>query len=449
MTGFLIRPVGIIITLFVLIFISSGCNDPSFVGEDLVEGDRIDFEVTEDFEISARVVKADSILTFERFDRLGAHRIGHYSHPFFGSIKAEFALHLVPQIPVVDTSETITIDSVILALHYNSSAFYGDTTVPMSIDVFRLNEFYDPRNPYYTNHIFNYDPMPVGQLLNFTPKPNTLITRITEGEDGSDTSQLVPQLRIPINNEIGMELLSLDSTSIQSDSLFLTQFNGLYLSTKGQAGSLMGFYPDNPRTQLIVYYTGDGEEQIRRYVPETQFLTAQVYNHSYESSGVEDLIDSEQDQTLIFQGLGGLASRINIEGIDELQGSLINQARLRIYLNELDEPTVGNEQTIPRLLMFKQNEDGSLSPIEDVRIEQGSSTTVNFGGFLEDKVIGNDTLSVYEMNITSHLQEVIRKGNNPALFLRANNTANLMGNSRTFGAGHDEFPIELRVIYTR
>ena len=449
MTGFLLRPVGILLTLITLIFISSGCNDPSFVGEDLVDGDRIDFEVTEDFEISSKVVKTDSILTFEGFDRLGAHRVGYYSHPFFGSLRAEFALQIVPQIPVVDTSETITIDSVVLALHYNSAAFYGDTTVPMSIDVYRLSEFYEPRNPYYTNHTFNYDPAPVGQLTNFTPKPNTRLTRITQNEDGSDTTQLVPQLRIPINNDIGLELLGLDSISIQSDSTFLTQFNGFYLSTIGQEGSLMGFYPDNPRTQLIVYYTGDGEEKIRRYVPETQFLTAQVYNHSYESSGVEDLIDAEQDQTLIFQGLGGLASRITIEGIEDLQGSLINQARLRIYLNDLDEPTIGNEQTIPRLLMFKENEDGSLSPIEDVRIEQGSSTTINFGGFLEEKAIGNDTLSVYEMNITSHLQEVIKTGNNPTLFLRTNNTANLMGNSRTFGAGHEEFPIELRVIYTR
>lgn len=449
MTGFLLRHGGILLTLFALIFITSSCNDPSFVGEDLVEGDRIDFEVTENFEISAKVVKTDSILTFERFDRLAAHRVGHYSHPYFGSLKAEFALQLVPQIPVVDTSETISIDSVVLALHYNSSAFYGDSTTPMSLDVYRLNEFYDPRNPYYTNHIFNYDPMPIGQLINFTPKPRTLLTRITETEDGLDTAQLVPQLRIPLNNEIGIELLGLDSTSIQSDSLFLTKFNGFYLSTTGQTGSLMGFYPDNPRTQLIVYYTADGEERVRRYVPETQFLTAQVYKHSYESSGVEELIGAEQDQTLIFQGLGGLASRLMIEGIDKLEGSLINQARLRIYLNGLDEQLVGIEQTIPRLLMFKENTDGSLSPIEDVRLEQGASTTVIFGGFLEDKIIGNDTLSVYEMNITSHLQEVIKKGDNPALFLRTNNTANLMGNSRTFGSGHEDFPIELRVIYTR
>jgi len=449
MTGFSLYPYRILISIITLLVIIASCNEPSFVGEDLVDGDRIDFEVTEDFVITAAIAPSDSVLVFERFDRLSTHRIGQYEHPYFGQVRAEIAIQVVPQIIVIDTSETIIIDSVILALQYNTAGFYGDTTLSTTLNVFRLNEFYEPRDPYYSNHQFSYDPMPVGQLSNFSPKPTKPILRVIEGEDGTDTTQLAPQLRIPIDNAIGLELLGLDSTALAGDSLFLTKFNGFYLSTSDQAACLMGFHVDNPRTQLIIYYRGDGEVRQRRFVPETNFLTAQVYQHSYQSAEVGDIINIEQDQTMVFQGLTGLGTRLKIEGLEQLEGALINQARLRIYLDDLNETTDDIVRTIPRLLMFKEDAEGALSSIEDVRIEQSAQTSVNFGGLLEDRQIGNDTLTVYEMNITSHLQEVLRKGENPSLFLRANNTANLMGNSRAFGPGHPEFPIELRVIYTK
>lgn len=449
MTNFSPFSLRYLISAFIFILIILSCNDPSFVGEDLVEGDRIDYEVTEDFEISMKIVPSDSTLVFDRFNRLNTNRLGHYEHPYFGTIRAEFAMQIVPQVPLLDTAQSIVIDSVVLSLQYNASGFYGDTTVSMTLEVFRLNEFYDPRNPYFSNNEYFFNPIPVGQKVNFSPKPTTPLTRITDGEEGKDTTQLAPQLRIPIDNEIGLELLGLDSTALAGDSLFLTKFNGFYLKTPDQAACLIGFYPDNPRTQLLVYYRGDGEERIRRYVPETNFLTAQVYEHSYQTAEVNDLIGIEQGQTMVFQGLGGLGTQIQINGLEQLEGALINQARIRIYLDDLNETTDDLVRTIPRLLMFKLETDGSFSSIADVRIEQTAQTSVNFGGFLEEKEIGSDTVSIYEMNITSHLQEVLKKGENPTLFLRANNSINLMGNSRVFGSDHPDLPVELRVIYTR
>ena len=432
--------------------ITGACNDPSFVGSDLLEDDIIDFETRKDFEIESRIYPSDSILVFDLTDRISTHRIGQVNDDYFGTTRAAMALQLVNEIRSPDTSQVITIDSVVLAMAYNLDGFYGDTLVPMNVEVYRLTEFYNARSEaFFSNQEYAISSTPVGSV-ELAPKPKTPIVRFTDNEDnGTDTIMLIPQLRVPLDHQIGQEILGLDSAALATDSAFIANFNGLFITTTDRNGSLMGVHTTSDRAVLNVYYTADGEQQIRRYFASPNWLVGQTYEHRYEGSEVEPLIREWQPEEMVVQGLAGLGTRINLLGIEELQGKLINHARLRVFLNPREDlPEQGIYPNIPILRLFEVDEENQrLSDILDLLYEQvAPDLTGNFDGRLRNRVIEGDTLAVYDMNITSHLQEVLKEGRNPTLFLQANNTQNLMGTARLHGQAHPNYPIELRVVFT-
>lgn len=437
------------VTIMALLLGGSSCNDPSFVGEDLIQDDIIDFDTKEDFEFVTTIAKGDSVLVFDRIATMENHRVGNIHDPFFGMTKASLALQLVSEAPTVDTSQVIEVDSVVLALAYNANNFYGDTTLPMNLEVFKITEYISQFAPYFSNEQYPISANSVGRLDFFTPKPTKPLTRITDNEEESDTTFLVPQLRVKLDNEVGMELLELDSISVQTDSLFLNNFGGIYIATDQMPGSLMGFRILSQATALTVHYRANNDERTRRYVVgEALTVIGQQYQHEYEGSPISNHLNTPQDSLIAVQGLAGLGTKIQIEGLEELENTLINRAELRIVLNErtdLDEDGIFPEIPALRLTTI---ENGSLQAITDLLLESTSSG-FNFNGRLTEEVIDGDTVGVYSMNITTHLQEVIKTGENPTLFLEARNRADFAGNTLMYGPYHPKYPMRLKVIFTR
>nr|MBS0037514.1 DUF4270 family protein [Saprospiraceae bacterium] len=436
----------------VLALLIGACNDPSFVGSDLLEDDIIDYETTENFDFDLKIAPSDSVAVFDLVDRVSTHRIGQVYDPYFGTTRAALAVQLLSETPALDTSEVIVIDSVVLSMVYDLEGFYGDTLLPMGLEVYRLLEFYDPRSEVlYSDHSYPTSASPIGTKLNFTPKPRTpIIRQVPNEENGTDTVQLAPQIRIPLDHSIGEELLSLDSVSLMSDSVFVSQFPGIFITPTAQNGSLMGVHTTSRRTVLTVFYTGDGTSRSRSYITQSNWIVGQTYSHDYTGAEVESKINESQNEELVVQGLTGLGTRINIHGLEQLEGKLINQARLRVFLNKrTDLPESGIFPEIPIFRLLKISEvDNQMTNILDVIIELNQGLSGNFGGRLQSRIIEGDTLAVYDMNITSHLQEILKQGKNPTLFLQSNNNRDVMGNTRAFGPGNLEHPMELRVVYT-
>lgn len=436
----------------VLALLIGACNDPSFVGSGLLEDDIIDYETTENFDFDLRIAPSDSVVVFDLVDRVSTHRIGQVYDPYFGTTRAALATQLFSETPALDTSGVIVIDSVVLTMVYDLEGFYGDTLLPMGLEVYRLLESYDPRNDVlYSDHSYPISASPIGSKSNFTPKPRTpLIREVPNEEGGTDTVQLTPQIRIPLDHSIGEELLSLDSASLMSDSAFVSQFPGIFITPTDQNASLMGVHTTSGRTVLTVFYTGDGTNRSRSYATKSNWIVGQTFSHDYNGAEVESKINESQDEELVVQGLAGLGTRINLHGLEQLEGKLINQARLRVFLNKrTDLPESGIFPEIPILRLLEISEaNNQMTNILDVIIELNEGLSGNFGGRLQSRIIEGDTLPVYDMNITSHLQEILKQGKNPTLFLQTNNNRDVMGNTRAFGPGNLEHPMELRVIYT-
>ena len=439
---------------FVAMIISSSCNDPSFVGSDLLEDDLIDSEVRKDFDMRAQIVPTDSVLVYDGFPLSSNFHIGTYRNDQFGTVNSKLVLQLLRTQSAVDTSENIVIDSVILSLAYQSTNFFGDSTQPVSLEVLRMADYQPRDGRYYSNEMYPLQMDPLGRIDNFYHKPTTLLTRIIDQDDdenGSDTVMLAPQIRIPLDKQLGEELLSLDTIAAQSDSAFIAIFGGVYIRQVMGEKTLAGINLNNAATALTVYYNADDERRIKRYIPEEGFvLRSLVYDHDYTSSGLESQIGEWQDSLLVVQGLTGLGTRIEITGMEDLRESLINSAELRIVLDDRKSETgVGIFPEIPALALRSVESDGSIPLITDLLLEQTTNITINFGGRLSQEVIEGDTMSVYKMNITTHLQEALKKDDKTMLLLTPRSRLGVPGNTRMFGPSHPDYPMKLRVIYTR
>ncbi|TVR84446.1 MAG: DUF4270 family protein [Saprospirales bacterium] len=445
-----IRILFLLLLGFVLIHFA--CNDPSFVGSELLEDDLINSEVQKDFDFRAKIVTTDSILVYDAGPLSNNFHLGSHFDEFFGRSRAEVALQLINVNRAVDTSSVIEVDSVVLSMAYNPNLFFGDSTLPMSIEVLRITDYVDRFGAYFSNHVFPISMEPLGSIHNFLPKPNTPITRILDPEDEEsdpDTVQLVPQFRIELLRELGAELLSLDTISVQSDSLFLANFGGIYLRSSMGDGSLIGIDPASPASAVAVYYRANGENRVRRYVPEAGFaLRAQVYQHDHTIGSLAPLINQWQDSVIAVQGISGLGTELEIAGMEDLRGAVINQARMKIFLNERPQGG-GFVPDLNALALRSIEQDGAQPFIEDLQFEQGRPGSGIFGGIRSSEVIENDTVPVFGMNITGHLQRALKKDDKTRLLINPRSRLGNPARSLYYGPAHPDLPVELRVIYTR
>ncbi|TVR89125.1 MAG: DUF4270 family protein [Saprospirales bacterium] len=446
----------LLVSLAFILAVSSGpgCNDPSFVGSDLVEGDAIDSEIMRDFDMRTRLVKTDSVLVYDQIAFTNGFHVGRYHNEKFGTVQSDLALQFLLETPSVDTAANIQIDSVVLSLRYNENLFYGDSSQPVNIDVLRLTELIPRDGRYYSNEMFPVSMEAVGSIQNHIHKPNTPLTRILDGdgeENGADTVLLNPQLRINLNESLGVELLSFDTLAVQSDSAFLANFGGLYLQQTMGDRSIAAFDLNSVSTALTVYYQADGQESIKRYLPiQDLTLRAPIYTHDYQGSNLENSIGQWQDSMVAVQGLSGLGTQLEISGMEELQGTLINNARLRMVLDDrFSEENNALFPEIQALAMRSVEEDGSIPFITDLIVEQQTNISINFGGRLIQDEVAGDTVSVYEMNITTHLQEALKNGSKTTLLVTPRSRLGLPGNSMIYGPGHPDYPVELKVIFTK
>lgn len=127
------RDFPIYLALISALFFSSCEMEPSEIGLNLQPGsDRMDLFI-DTLEVETYTVLDDSIASDERT----LSPLGSYYDPLFGFVKADFFTHLRLSTANVKFSEVVnTADSLMLHLYY--TGYYGDTTTPQTIRVYRV-----------------------------------------------------------------------------------------------------------------------------------------------------------------------------------------------------------------------------------------------------------------------------------------------------------------------
>ena len=243
----------------IALLLFTACERPETdLGGDLIpEGDLLNALQTDTVTLAATVEREDSLRT----DNLSTVMLGSYVDPVFGTSSASFytQVHLSTSSPSFPTNAVV--DSVILALVYDDRS-YGRRG-EQYVGVHRITQPISRSENYYSNQLTLFDPQNLvssgSELMHFD---NSAIVVV-----GTDT--VIPQLRIPLDNSFGQELLQLPQSALSSNDAFREAFPGFYV-TAGKFNTPSGVFNFDlvdASSRLIVYYhyEENGETVNTRY----------------------------------------------------------------------------------------------------------------------------------------------------------------------------------------
>lgn len=378
----------------------SGCKKP----EDEVGLSVLDPADT----LSTARIDTTGILTWPRTEdsvrtsALTANLVGSYVDDRFGLVAAGTVTQIRLSVNNIGPADpTLVCDSLILSLAYAAvDPVYGDLD-PQVISVFRLSEDITPDSIYYSNRSpqTETNDLVMGAPRQFTPSPTT------GPVVGGDT--LEPQLRIPLNAELGAQLLAQwGQPTLADNASFLAWFKGLYVvpSNTGQAplqGGVWRFNLLDGSSKMTIYYHSATDTTATDFIIGTgsaRYTVAQFDRTQATVPGIiEALADSTQGQVATYvQALGGLRTEVRFPYLDRYATTAFRA----VAKAELVLPIAGDyhDTYLPpnQLFAFRKADDGSDLLVPDQISGQGQ-----VGGFYDE------TNKEYRLNLTRWVQGVI------------------------------------------
>lgn len=449
------------------------------IGADLLPA--IDNVTTFDTTLSVKVENSftpDSLLprmTRSIYGGIGEFVLGQLSNdPLFGSTTASIFYELKPSdypFTYQNIADSLYLDSIVLTLKWKET--YGDTNGIQTIDVFKVNQYLLADSAYPITSSASY-----GELMTSrTFAPNILNDSIPLAI-GKTTNQL----RIPLPNTFGKQLLSFDTASstspLRNDSLFRAFFKGFALVPRklNSSNALMSFDMDDTTTNLRMYY-----QYIKNGKRDTTYKTFTFNNiksggainqiaRSYANSEAFSSINKKQGDSLVYiQTSPGTYAKVRIPAIDEFKKK---KGNVIVHLAELsmqEVVTPGRRSdvfTAPSYLYIESIDTSGNVYIPFIAdgFQAGAYDPKIMGGIRKNSADPKGNIvSSYAMNITRYFQGIItRNTTNYPLRLQApynvyypslNSSFNLnhlcRGGVVVGGGSHPSQRMKLRVVYSK
>ncbi|MEM9919709.1 MAG: DUF4270 family protein [Bacteroidota bacterium] len=446
--------------VFAWLFLAAGvvllslgsCTESSPLGAELVDQDKNQVEFQDTVTIEASTVDEGIIRTYspDQTLQLTTYMFGNLVDPIFGSIDASFYSQFRYSTAGAPSfqDDGITLDSLVLMLEYDSSAFYGNVESLWNIEVYELSETMDPDATYYSDQAFATVPSPIGGAYNFMPNYTDSIEIIR----GGDTTTFIPHLRIRLDDVVGQRLLDIDSVDYADINLFLDQFKGINVRTTSPSEGLLAFSLNTSTTRMALYYSVNDTTK-RSYTFDITGGSAKSakFEHQYEAGIVFN--DKTQGDSLLFiQGLAGPLAKLEFPHIQNLQNVIINKAELEFTLAVLPDDDIDLFPPSPQLILVEQNDDDEYVLTEDVAksvTPQNRLDTEAFGGDLQSTTTSDGTTILqYKMNMAARLQDMIDGSVTTPIFVRSFTKPTNGSRVVLYGPGHSQFPLKLNLIYT-
>jgi hypothetical protein len=394
----------------------------------------IGLNYTDTVSLKLETLREDSVLS-----SLAAYNLlGKYNDPVFGVAQAGFYTQFRLTGNNVDFGTNIVLDSVILALDYQS--LYGSETDPLNIKVYEISNDLYADSSYYSNQHQNIL-SEIGSY-SFTPAINDSVS--VGGE------KMTPHLRIPLNSTFGQKLLNAGGTTdLENNDNFLQFMKGLYVAMDSNQtfaqgnGSIVSFDLLSAVSGLTLYYTNtDSAKQYQyTFIVNSECAKYNVFNHDYTGTEVEQAFNQPQMFDTVYnylQGGAGLQVKINFPYIESLRNKniLINKVELII---PAENNKIGNYPVPDNITVSKLNAEGGLEFLPDFL-----EGVTYFGGSYDE--INQE----YVLNISRHVQELINgKEKDYGLLVKVSGTS-IYPNRVVIGAPNNpNKKVILRVYYTK
>lgn len=336
------------------------------------------------------------------------HRVlslGYHRDAVFGVVKAGsyVQVNLPASNPVAN--KTVVFDSLELLIK-PSGEFYGDSTKPIKINVYRPTQnIKDAVNAdvYYNTSSFAYDPVKIGeQMVKLNNKSGTTV-------------------RIRLWDTLGQELLTKFKTSdddISSAEKFIDYFKGLYISTDSTVTNLLAYFSapaDSPLLRLTYHEAGLFPEKKQL---DFSYTSAKQFNNiSFRHTGTNFSAFINNKKQLIESAASGNQSYLNTNlgaAVKISFADLLNLKELHPYIKVVravllikpDTASFTYPYQLPKTLsLYSTDENNNIS----TGIYDSNTTpalqTVNL---TIDYLYGIDTY--YSFDITSFINTKIEEG---------------------------------------
>ena len=217
-----------------------------------------------------------------RSDNLGTNMLGSHLDPVFGNITTGFYTHFFLSAFEHDFGENPVADSLVVQLLFTGRS-YGDTTTPLEIHVYQVEEDLYADSIYFSNVDFETGDVDFADF-SFVPLPNDSVV-IEE-----DTLDAI--LRIPLNQsqDLAEYLLNAPEDAMENSDNFIEYFKGLYFasSTVNEGGSLVYFDLLPNLSRMTLYYSNDEEDSLRfEYLITSNSARIGKYLHNFENGSPE------------------------------------------------------------------------------------------------------------------------------------------------------------------
>jgi len=419
------------------------CSDDTEVGYGLLEDEALEVEFKDDIALIAKTIDRGPLQTYIPFQFiLSSTALGDIDDPVFGKLKSE--VYFSPSL-VTNVSQEFAggiFDSLILTIRIDSSLSYGSSVAGHDISVHLLTDEII-NDTLFSDQSFPIEPDLLGFVEGVIPSRIDSV-RVPDGLSDTSFTKVADIIRIPLNNRFGRSLF-VDTAAHESTVAIRERFGGIRVSSETE-NSLFGIR----NTSYITLYYHDADNDFREYIyylnggPLTPNIT-----HDYSGTPVEASIDVPVSETgyLYLQGLSGTDVSIDLSGIHDLDNVLINHASLEFYVvDELGRDTL-LYPIANNIFLQKEGEEG-LEEIEDVSIARDFVFDLrHFGGFRETDTEKNKIK--YEMNITTHIIDVLKGNEGDLLYLRIGDKVNNPATAILYGPNHPQFPARLKLTYTK
>ncbi len=456
----------ILFTLAVLtaVFTNTSCSDPSLLGADLFNNEKLNLQFTDTLTINAVNEPADSfIVNTKTTASLDYLLLGNVADPVFGPTEAQIFSQFRYSGASTPT-EVATADSfsVYLELYYNSANVYGDTLADQKVSVYRLTEDI-PDETLYSSKVFKSESTPIGSLT-FKPTPNTterIITRTIVDTVKFDTTYAAPRIRIPLNMNFAKLL---KDTSIFRDGSafsatgFTKWLKGLVIKADNKTGCMMAFDfgSTTKPTGIKMYYRNKGDKnESTLSFPSSGLIKYSHFDLDYKNGTIQPFLRNQKkaDEKLFLQGMSGVNVKLEFPYLQSLGKIVINKAELELTAVNEDTnlaafPAI--DQLVLRTAQFEAIHDLGLDPAYNRGVGIRSlGTLTTGGGFVRTETINAVQYKKYYLNLTTHLQEIFKGKQGTTLYLLPLFKEEKGSRVVLFGPKSSTFRSKLNITYTK
>jgi len=362
--------------------------------------------------------------------------------PLFGKTNAHIFMQLKPPFYpyyLGNPGDTINgfgagLDSVVLCLKYKG--FWGDSSVPIHLEVREINDFTFGIDSIYKDNPTNYQPNYSGVSIGSADVDVRTLGNYVKFDNGRDSVRF--QIRIKLSPSWAAQLYNRDSTAANlsnnafySDSFYRRFYNGLAVIANGSGNGLIYANIADTATKIEIHYRRKNQGKLDSVYTSLRLNTT-TFGTVPPSNAVDNIIRSRNGFPIMtpstdahyLQTAPGTFVNLNIPGLAGLSNRIIHRAEI-IVEQIPDNPMLDEALSAPNFLYMDLKDTGynkwkpvyydlNTAQIYDPDYKTFIPYIANpidfqyFGGYRRSKndQFGN-LIKYYNFNISRYVQNIV------------------------------------------